>query len=427
MRRLLKRCLPLSLALLVPAAVLASPARAAPPRGACHDPEPARPVVRQLPWAQQVLDPQQVWPHSTGTGVTVAVIDSGVDADHPQLRGKVLRGRDYFLVGTLPGNYDCVSHGTAVAGIIAAGRADGVGFQGLAPGARILPVRVSDREFNDSGQTQLIDPDVLARGIRYAVDQGARVINLSMSGEQDQRRVRSAVAYAVSKDVVVVAAAGNRQQNSPEQLPSYPAAYDGVVGVGAIDAAGARLPSSQTGPYVDLVAPGGAVLGLTRQGGHAYRDGTSFAAPFVAATAALVRSAWPKLTAAQVVQRLLATATPARGGTGSREYGAGIVSPFRAVTEGMMQAPARVGPSMVQPPADPDQLAVAAWWQAADAEARALTALLVAGAALVLAIALVLVAGRQRRSVAARTTIGRTPARVDDEVPPEHLFQPPRA
>jgi membrane-anchored mycosin MYCP len=414
----------LAAALILPVLGLAPGAAAAPPRGACTNADPAHPVVQQLPWAQQLLDPQQVWPYSTGAGVTVAVVDSGVDADHPQLRraGKVLRGRDFFLVGKLPGNYDCISHGTAVASIIAADRADGVGFQGIAPGAAILPVRVTDRDVNDAGNVQLLDPLVLARGIRYAVDSGAKVINLSLAGDRDQASVRSAVAYAVARDVLVVAAVGNRQQNDGNQLPSYPAAYKGVLGVGAIDISGARIPGSQIGPYVDLVAPGGAVLGATRRAGHQYLEGTSFATPFVAATAALVRAAYPKLTAAQVTQRLMATATPARGGVGSQEYGAGVVNPFRAVTEQLIGTPARKLPDMVKPPPDQHQLATEAWWHSAASEARTMTMLAFAAVALVILVSVILVAGRRRRWNAARTPITRTLRTADEEPPPERLF-----
>jgi membrane-anchored mycosin MYCP len=412
---------------LVIGAPVVAPAAAAPPRGACTNPEPGRSPERLLPWAQQLLKPQRAWPFSTGNGVTVAVVDSGVDSDHPQLSrpGKVLRGRDFYLVGTLPGNYDCVSHGTAVASIIAADTATGIGFAGVAPGARILPVRVSERETSDTGQTELIDPAILAKGIRYAVGQGARVINLSMSGNRDLAPVRQAVDYAVKRDVVVVAAVGNQQSAESGQLPSYPASYPGVLGVGAVDNAGARLQSSQTGPYVDLVAPGGSVLAATRRTGHAYVDGTSFAAPFVAGTAALVRAAWPKLTAQQVVQRLMATATLARGGSDSTQYGAGIVDPYRAVTEPMIGSPARVIPPMTAPPPDEHQLAVAAWWRSAGLDARWITALAVGGTLLTLLVSSLLVAGRRRRWSASRTTVGRSgcPAAVD--LPPEYLFTRP--
>ncbi|WP_433165244.1 type VII secretion-associated serine protease mycosin [Kribbella sp. CA-247076] len=406
--------------LLGPAAM--QPAVAAPPKGACRNAEPAHPVERRLPWAQQLLMPQRAWPFSTGSGVTVAVVDSGVDADHPQLRrvGKVLRGRDFYLVGTLPGNYDCASHGTGVAGIVGADAKPGVGFQGVAPGARILPVRISERETDNTGNTELIDPNLLAKGIRYAVDAGARVINLSVAGDQDQTPVRQAVAYAVRKDVVVVAAAGNRQGTAGERRPSYPASYPGVIGVGAIDNTGARVQASQIGSYVDLVAPGASVLTTTRVAGHAYQDGTSFAAPFVAGTAALVRAAWPKLTAAEVAQRMIATATPARGGRSSLEYGAGIVDPYRAVTEGLAAA-AQDLPAMVVPPPDEQQLATAAWWDARGLEARTAAMLAAAGMTTVILVGWLIIAGHRRRWAAGRTAIAR-PRPAERDLPPEFLF-----
>ena len=323
---------------------------AAPPAGACTDPGTAHPVITAEPWAQRTLSPASVWPFSTGRGVTVAVVDSGVDSDHPQLRRRrvVLRGEDFDLVGDLPGNFDCDSHGTAVASIIAAQPVAGVGFAGLAPGAAILPVRVNDRGYSEGGGVETIDPRVLARGIWYAVDHGADVLNLSLAGAADDPLIRDAVAYAVQKDVLVVAAAGN-DQDGTAQRRAYPAAYDGVLGVGAVGPGGQRLPASQIGPHVDLVAPGGEVTAATRTAGHQSWQGTSFAAPFVAATAALVRSAWPELTARQVADRLIATATPAPGGGAA--YGAGLVNPYRAVTDGLVgSTPAAVPPLRPDPP-----------------------------------------------------------------------------
>ncbi|MGM1060521.1 S8 family serine peptidase [Saccharothrix sp. Mg75] len=209
----------------------------------------------------------------------VAVVDSGVDTDHPQLSrpGKVPAGQDFDLVGDLPGNFDCVSHGTAVASVIAADPVDGVGFAGLAPGARVLPVRVTERDVAEGGGSAAFDPVVLARGIWYAAEQGA-----------------------------------------------------------------------------DIVA-------AARAGGHDVRSGTSFVAPFVSATAALVRARWPELTAPQVVARLLATAGPAPGGVGDA-YGAGLVDPYRAVTEGLAVGPPAPLPEVVVPPEDPARVAAAAWW-----------------------------------------------------------------
>ena len=163
---------------------------------------------------------------------------------------------------------------------------------------------------------------------------------------RDEPAVRSAIAYAVTRDVLVIAAAGNGYQ-SGNQTP-YPAAYPDVLGVGAIGRDGLRLPQSQVGSYVDLVAPGAEVIGAALGGGLSAQHGTSFATPFVAGAAALVRSYRPELSAAQVAQRLRATADPVPGGP--NEYGAGVVNPYLAVTSlpGVAvaqpaQAPVRVG------------------------------------------------------------------------------------
>ncbi|MGH3762741.1 type VII secretion-associated serine protease mycosin [Actinophytocola sp.] len=395
-----------------------APAQAAPPAGACQNPDPARPVVDELPWAQQLLDLDRTWPHGTGAGVTVAVIDSGVDADHPQLRGKVLPGRDFYLVGTLPGNYDCESHGTAVASIIAAARADGVGFRGVAPDARILPVRVVDRAPADESDSAPIDPRVVARGIRYAADQGAKVINLSLSGYGDYRPVRDAVAYAQRKDALLVAAAGNRAQDGSPV--SFPASYDGVLGVGSVDQAGARAQGSQTGPYVDVVAPGVDVLAATRAGGHVYWTGTSFATPFVAATAALVRSAHPDLTAPQVAERIMATADPARGGWRSDEYGFGLVDPYRAVTEALSDSGPLALPGVEDPPVDVAGERELAWWDRVSAGAKAGTGLVALAIVVAGIVAVVVPRGRRRRWLAGRA--GALPAAPVREEPPDEIF-----
>lgn len=402
---------------------MAGPASAAPPAGACRDPEPAYPVVRELPWAQQLFDLEETWRHSTGAGITVAVVDSGVDADHPQLARNVLPGRDFFLVGELPGNFDCVSHGTAAASIIAAAQAPGIGFRGIAPDARILPVRITDRELNESGEPSPINPDAVARGIRYAVDQGAKVINLSLSGYGDFPAIRHAVTYAQRKDVLIVAAVGNRQQQGA--APSFPASYEGVLGVGAIDNTGARTQGSQVGDYVDLVAPGAGVLAATRAGGHDYWDGTSFAAPFVAGTAALVRSAWPKLTAPQVANRLLATAAPARGGPGSPEYGAGVVDPYRAVTENLSDRGPLEMPAVVAPPVDHAAMAEAAWWRDMGVGAKIVAGLVALAIVVTAILAWTLPRGRRRRWAAGRAAeLPGAPER--EEVPDEiFLFPPP--
>ncbi|GIG55885.1 type VII secretion-associated serine protease [Longispora fulva] len=387
--------LPIAVALL--AVAVASPAAAAPPPGACHDPEGPHARIQQVPWAQQTLDPRRAWPYSRGAGVLVAVIDSGVDADHPQLRrpGKVRPGRDFHLPGALPGAFDCVSHGTAVASIIGADPVPDVGFHGVAPDAELLAVRISDRDVGDRGELLRINPQAVADGIRYAADQGARVINLSLAGQSDFPAIREAVAYAVARDALVVAAAGNAQRDAGE-LPSFPAGYDGVLGVGAVDINGARLPDSQIGGYVGLVAPGAKVVGATRVDGHAYLDGTSFAAPFVAGTAALVRAAWPALSAPEVARRLKATASPARGGRDSRAFGAGLVDPYRAVTDGLDLARPTTRPGYVARPPDQARLDREARDRHVLTTARGLAGVAGGTGALVAVLAAVFARGRRR-------------------------------
>ncbi|PZM88967.1 MAG: hypothetical protein DIU79_16080 [Actinobacteria bacterium] len=246
-------------------------------------PAPARPITG-MPWAQTRYVPDRLSPLATGAGVVVAVIDSGVDDTHPQLAGRVLRGADFLDSGG-DGTLDCVGHGTAVASIIAAGPQSGVGFRGLAPGAKILPVRISEQQIIDgkeSGRT--VDAPRFASAIRWAVDRGAHVINLSVVLYEDNPAVRAAIEYAVAKDVVVVAAAGNLHSNGDPR--PYPASYDGVIGVGAVGPDGLRMDFSQVGSYVDIVAPGGGIIAAAPGSGHVAEDGTSYAAPFVAATAA---------------------------------------------------------------------------------------------------------------------------------------------
>ncbi|WP_082312770.1 type VII secretion-associated serine protease mycosin [Salinispora fenicalii] len=314
-----------------------TPALAAPV--VCAGPSEPGQIISDTPWHQQWLAPRRVWPFSTGVGIEVAVVDSGSDGDHPQLTGRVSSGFD-ALRGASGGDVDCVSHGTAVASLIAARPQEGIGFHGLAPDATILPIRVSEQAGSEGNEAQgeSVSPAVFAEAIRRAVNDGADVINMSVTLYRPDSAVESAIRYAQTKDVVLVAAAGNLHRNGeqPDPVP-YPAAYDGVVGVGAIDQQGVRVAQSQVGPYVDLVAPGGAVVAATRVNGHGVWSGTSFATPLVSATAALIRAAEPQLSAAQVSRRLLATADPARGGP-EQGYGQGVLSPYRAITERLSTA-----------------------------------------------------------------------------------------
>ncbi|MEV6810898.1 type VII secretion-associated serine protease mycosin [Micromonospora sp. NPDC051296] len=369
----------------LPATALAAPGCAAPPT-------PVRPVST-VPWPQQRYAPERLSPLATGSGVTVAVVDSGVDRRHPQLAGRVLTGTD-LLDPDGDGSRDCVGHGTGVASIIAAAPRDGIAFRGLAPNARILPVRVSEQQIVDGrGSGRTVGPDGFARAIRWAVDNGADVVNLSVVLYADHPAVRAAVAYAVIRDVVVVAAAGNLH-GSGDPRP-YPAAYDGVLGVGAVGADGARAAFSQTGSHLDLVAPGTDVLIAAPGQGHQRAEGTSYAAPFVAATAALLRQYRPELTAEEVATRIVATTDPAPDGG----YGAGVLNPYRAVTEagGGPTRRDRPAAALADDRADPALLAQ----QARRATARERALLLAAAGGLVVAVvvlvAMVVPRGTRRR------------------------------
>lgn len=315
-------------AALVGAAIIlpAAPSLAAP---ACTSPGPIGQNIAAVPWPQQVYGPDRLAGIADGARVVVAVIDSGVDAGHPQLAGQVRPGKDFLRPGD--GQTDCVGHGTAVASIIAGRGRSGVGFRGLAPGAEILPIRVTERQIVDGQPDGTgVSAATLAEAVDWAVAHDADIINLSLATTTDNQALRAAVANAVRRDVVVVAAVGNLHgQGDPTP---YPAAYPGVIGVAAVGADGQRAPDSQVGPYVDIAAPGVDITAAARVRGLANYSGTSFATPFVAGAAALIRQRFPELSAAEVSARILATADPAPGGMADPGYGHGLLDPVRAVT-----------------------------------------------------------------------------------------------
>src|SRR5256885_4907146 len=381
-------------------AVLAVAAPTTPARAdvTCAPPAAPGPQPAGVPWPQARYDLHRLAGIADGGGVTVAVVDSGVDATHPQLAGAVARGEDFLTPGGT-GQRDCVGRGSAVASIVAAAPRPGVEFAGVAPGARVLPFRVTEREVVDGrAQGREGSPESLAKAIRDAADQ-AQVINLSLTQETDDPQLRAAVGYAVSRDVVVVAAVGNAHQDNGADPPSYPAAYPGVLGVGAVDENGVRVPQSQVGPYVRLDAPGGNVIAAARGQELATYSGTSFAAPFVSATAALIRQHHPGIHADQVIARILATTDPAPGGRPSAGYGYGVLNPYRAVNEQL--TPASSTAPVPVPPAG------AARVPAAPAGNRT-TALVLAAGALLLAGLIALAATVLPRGAARNWRPGRT-------------------
>jgi len=339
-------------------------------------PEPAQ-EVPELPWAQQWFAPERLRPLSRGQDVVVAVIDSGVDTRHPQLRdARVLAGTD-LLSEPAGAHVDCESHGTAVASIIAATPVDGIGFAGLAPDAQILPIRVAEQGVATTGpdRPSQVDADTFARAVDWAVAQDAQVINVSVVFYQDDPAIAEAVGRAVDRGVVVVAAVGPAQPDPSADAPiPYPAAYPGVLGVGSFELGANGTPelASAAGPFLDLVAPGEAVTAAAAPAGHhATWSGSSFAAPFVSATAALLLAADPELPAGTLAEQLVATGDPGPAGPAGTAYP--VVNPYRALTERRADGP----PVAAGPPepevADPAAAARAARWDRAGRLAATVT------------------------------------------------------
>ncbi|GAA4217968.1 type VII secretion-associated serine protease mycosin [Actinocatenispora rupis] len=385
------------------------------PAGATHD----NPLQR-TPWGLDRVQPQRAWPLSRGQGVKVAVIDSGVSPDNVVLKNAVYEGgHDYLADGN--GTCDQYGHGTVVAGIIAGRDDTGTPFYGVAPDAEILPYRVLVNDQKGSDAT----PGYIADAIRRATDAGARVVNMSLTTVPTDA-LRSAVKYALAHDVVLVAAAGNEGNTDANGEAQYPAALPGVLAVGGIDEKGGHVGSSSTGNYLELAGPGKDIDGPAPAGGGfiTFPAGTSFATPYVAGVAALIRAYEPKLSAEQVRERILRTADhPPQGWNATVGYG--VVNPYRALTATLKDdagaAPAGSGDrSMADPRTRADPLRTVKL--AAGITAAALLAL----AVLALIGSRVVPRGRRRDWRAGRAAFvpdgadrptGRRPAAPDDGRP----------
>jgi subtilisin family serine protease len=332
---------------------------------------PGAASLSAVPWAQSYLHFDRVWNttrgrDTTGRPVTVAVVDSGFSAAFPGQAptGQMALFADQVLPGTNtvgrgePSDYvaDCGGpddergHGTSVAALIAAPQGP-YAFVGVAPDARILPIKAAP-----DGDAA-IEPDAVVRGIRYAVDHGADVVNISIDfpdrggGTAQYPQLAAAVRYAAAHDVVVVAAAGNINANGEKSGPEaqdvarYPAAFadekwaTNVISVGAIGPGGDVPDWSVTQSATTVVAPGQNVAALQSTGGYVTVSGTSFAAPLVAGVVALMRAAHPDWTAPVIRRQLEYTAQGARGTVPDPAYGYGTVDPILAVTAPLRSAP----------------------------------------------------------------------------------------
>ncbi|MFD4694306.1 type VII secretion-associated serine protease mycosin [Streptomyces sp. NPDC058463] len=366
---------------------------------------PAKKYVGR-PWALQRVLMDELWEQSTGKGVRVAVIDTGVDVKNPQLTKAVDTGSGRNLLdknlkdesgnklerGKENGTTDIVGHGTKVAGIIAAREAKGTGFTGLAPDATIIPIQQNDAEGHGTAES-------LAAAILYAAGQGnADVINISQdtaNAVKPTPRLKEAVDAALAKEIVIVASAGNDGLGGNVK-ETYPASYDGVLAVAASDRNNERAAFSQSGEFVGIAAPGVDMISTVPGGGHCADNGTSFSAPYVAGVAALIKAKHQDWTQEQIVAQIEQTAERSIAGH-DRLVGWGVVDPVRALTEDDKPIEKPVAHEGVSKGEAPVPAALHLGETADERNARLATYVVVGGGVLVAAIAGAAVAVRDRR------------------------------
>lgn len=244
-------------------------------------------------WNLPAIATEQGWDLSKGSkDVIVAVVDTGVQLNHPDLKGRLLTGYNAITNGSTP--EDDVGHGTHVAGIIGALVNNGEGVAGISWYNNILPVKALDN--SGAGTTYSV-----AEGIIWAADNGAKVINLSLGNYADSQFLHDAIKYAYDRDIVLVSAAGNDNT----ERPGYPAAYPEVIAVAATNAAHEKASFSNYGDYIDVAAPGESIASTYPDSQYAALSGTSMASPHVAALAGLVRSLNPDLTNKEVMDLMI--------------------------------------------------------------------------------------------------------------------------
>jgi type VII secretion-associated serine protease mycosin len=386
----------------VPAAQSASPA------------QPARPAARTAPtdlyrsqqWTLDALHISRAWKYSRGNGVTVAVLDTGVDGHQADLSGRVIDGPDFTGHARKPGGRYWGRHGTEMASLIAGhghGTGASAGVMGVAPDAKILSIRVT-WELGDPIRTDhdQVDRarDAVAKGIRYAADHGAQVISMSLGGGNlfynGNAAEEAAIKYALSKGSVLVASAGNDGNGANRR--NYPAAYSGVIAVGAVDRGFKAAKFTNRHTYISVAAPGVEIVSADAAGhGYILGTGTSSSAAFVAGMGALVKARYPNLTPAEVKQALEEGATHRPPDGRSSEVGTGVADAYGALRTAARINKAEHGGTAVQRPQQTPRPAAPA---AKDSPDLMLIAVLSGGGTLIL---LSMVLGwRQRRRRSAR-------------------------
>ncbi|MFF8407806.1 S8 family serine peptidase [Streptomyces omiyaensis] len=283
-------------------------------------------------WYLDAMGAEDIWKKTTGAGITVAVIDTGVNPDTPSLKGKVLKGWDAAEAkGDETDDYE--GHGTSIAELIVGSGASG-GIKGLAPDAKVIPYRVSDTKMQNSEAVNAYD---MEEAIKAAADSDAKIINISFGTEYYSSSIRKSVQYAHNKGKLVFAAVGN--SGDEDNKKQYPASYPEAVAVAGIDRNGKVGPYSQHGDYVDIAAPGTAIPKWCDETFQKYcvENGTSFATAIASASAALVWSAHPEWTGNQVLRALFESASRNddwEPGSVSTYLGHGLIRPNANISRG---------------------------------------------------------------------------------------------
>jgi subtilisin family serine protease len=279
--------------------------------------------LADLQYGPKLIDADRAHKVATGKAISVAIIDTSIDAEQPDLEGKVAEQVD--LIGPNPPGLIGI-HGTLMSGVIVATENNGVGGFGVAPHVEVLGLKAC-QPLPENPAEAACSSESIARALDYAIKKKVRVINMSLGGPPD-RLVETLIKKAASENIVMVAAAGNEGPKAP---PSYPAAYESVLGVSAVDLDDELYRKSNVGEYVDLAAPGVDIVSTLPGDRFNVFSGTSIATAHVAATAALLLQAKPELSPAEVADALEATAVDLGSRGRDPQFGAGRINACRAL------------------------------------------------------------------------------------------------